>query len=260
MYNVPMNIFRNNANPPTAATTGLAVVGFVALVAAGMWLAVYSTRFVPTVVNGAGAAAIYLGSVFNRSTATLSVVPMPTASSTIASTVASSTTASTTTEQSAPEKSVGSTLATPGEKTVATYPMSDTPVPVVTPAGLPDFIVIIKEVGYLATSSADSFVASSTVPAGSRPAVSFTIKNVGGSATGAWHFSASIPTQTAYLFQSPSQQSLNPGDSIDYTLGFDQANRGADQTISITANYDHTVAESNLNNNNASTKVTILGN
>lgn len=43
---------------------GAAVVGFVSLVIAGMWLAVYSTRFVPTVVNGAGAAAVYLGSIF----------------------------------------------------------------------------------------------------------------------------------------------------------------------------------------------------
>jgi len=125
--------------------------------------------------------------------------------------------------------------------------------------GLPDFIVTINEVGYLTTSTTDSFVASSTVPTGNRPAVKFTIKNVGTNTTGSWRFSASIPTQTAYIFQSQPQQSLSPGDSIDYTLGFDQANRGSNQTISITANFDHAVAESNSDNNSNSAKITILG-
>jgi hypothetical protein len=125
--------------------------------------------------------------------------------------------------------------------------------------GFPDLVVSIKDIGYLATSSAESFVASSTVPFGSRPAVVFTIKNVGTNATGAWRFSASIPTQTAYIYQSQLQPPLNPGDSIDYTLGFDQANKGANKMISITANFDRTITESNPDNNSASTNITILG-
>ncbi len=258
MYRVPMNIFTQASSPRSAAATGLAVVGFVALVGLGMWLAVYSTRYVPTVVNGAGAAAVYLGSVFNRSTATLSVVPTPTASSTISSTnTATSTVATSTVATPAPVKPVVS-APTPGEKKTSTYPINGTAAVSTPLSGLPDFIVVIKGVGYLATSSADSFIASSTVPTGSRPAVSFTIKNVGGNASGAWRFSASIPTQTAYIFQSPPQQALNPGDSIDYTLGFDQANRGL-QTISITANFDHAVTETNPDNNSASAQLTILG-
>jgi len=251
-----MNTFMETNTKNTATGTGLAVIGFVALVALGLWLAVYSTRFVPTVVNGAGAAAVYLGSVFHRGDASVSVVPSPTASSTLSST-ASSTLPTPAVEKPKP---VTQPATTPGEKTSATYPMGGAATPTSPLTGLPDFIVVIKGVGYLATSSADSFVATTTVQSGSRPAVNFLIENVGTNATGAWRFSASIPTQTSYLFQSPPQQSLNPGDSIEYTLGFDQANRGADQTISITANFDHAVAESNPDNNSASAKLTILGN
>jgi hypothetical protein len=88
--------------------------------------------------------------------------------------------------------------------------------------------------------------------------------------SGVWRFSASIPTQSSYFFQSQPQQALAPGDSIDYVLGFDQANKGSGQMISVTANIKYVdpftgaitfpVAESNSNNNSASTVITILGN
>ncbi|MGD0328244.1 MAG: CARDB domain-containing protein [Minisyncoccia bacterium] len=249
---------RTNTQIRSKTLTGLAVVGFIALVTAGIWLAVYSTRFVPIVVNHAGTAAVYLGSFFTReSTSHLSIVSTPIAPTTISFGDASST-ASTNIAPKHPTPSPKPTKTVAGTKTDTIYQISGA---TSTPAffGLPDFIVNINAVGYLESASADSFVASSTVPAGSRPAVSFTIKNIGTNASGAWRFSASIPTQTAYIYQSQPQQSLNPGDSIDYVLGFDQANRGVNEMISVTANFDHAVEESNTNNNSASATVTILG-
>ena len=250
----------SGTNIPARQTAihALAVVGFVALIGAGMWLAVYSTRYVPGVVGRIGSAAVYLGSVFTKAPEpTLSVVPTPVASTTIPFGDATSTVPSgEITLPVAPKK----VQPAPGAKTSNVYPIAGaTTTASVAPSGLADLLVHINAIGYLATTSADSFVASSTVPAGSRPAVHFTIQNAGGTATGAWRFSASIPTQTAYIYQSEPQQSLNPGDSIEYTLGFDQANAGAGQTISITANFDHAVSESNTDNNSASAKITILG-
>lgn len=228
----------------------LAIVGFVALIGASMWLAVYSTRYVPGVVNRLGAAAVFLGSVFVPAPApALSVVPTPTASTTIPFGEAATTSSAKT-----PAKKI---VPTAGQKTDTTYQISGTTTPAVL-SGLPDLTVTINAVGYLATTSADSFVASSTVPAGSRPAVNFTIRNIGSNVAGAWRFSASIPTQTSYIYQSQPQQPLNPGDSIEYTLGFDQAIAGADKEISITANFDHAITETSTNNNSASAKVTIL--
>lgn len=256
-----MNIFISTIPMSPArqvAIRALAVVGFVALVAGGMWLAVYSTRYVPTVVNNMSAAAVYLGSVFTPSEATLSVVPM--ASTTISFGEASSTIV--TAIDSAVNKLTVLTPSSPapkteGEKTSTIQQIGGSTSVVL--SGLPDLVVQINALGYLTTSSADSFIASSTVPSGSRPAVSFTIKNIGTNVTGSWRFSASIPTQSAYLYYSQPQQSLNPGDSIDYTLGFDQATPGTGKMISVSANFDRAITESNFDNNSASAQITIIG-
>ena len=239
---------------PQAAINGLAVVGFVALVIAGIWLAVYSTRFVPDVVNRIGAAAVYLGSVFNPADEpTLSVVEAPTASTTISFGDSSSTTSTTATQsRTNPVKT------TAGERTSSVYQIGGVTNTGVL-SGLPDFVVSIDSVGYLASTSADSFVATSTMQSSNRPAIKFTVKNIGTNKSGEWRFSASIPTQSSYLYYSPFQQSLNPGDSIDYTLGFDQPIAGSNKMISVTANFDHAIGESNTNNNSASASVTIIG-
>ena len=57
----------------------------------------------------------------------------------------------------------------------------------------PDFIATINAVGYLTTASADSFVASTTVPTGSRAAVSFSIKISESTRAAHGVFSATIP-------------------------------------------------------------------
>ena len=258
-----MDYFGNNLSTRQAAIHGLAVVGFIALIGSGMWLAVYSTRYVPSVVGRIGTAAVYLGSVFTPAPDTsLSVVPA--ASSTIISfgneANATSTVSVPPVEAALPQTQSGVASApTAGKQTSDTYQLGNASPATTVLSGLPDLMVKITKIGYLATTSADSFIASSTVPTGSRPAVSFTIKNIGTNATGAWTFSASIPTQTAYTYTSQPQQSLKPGESIDYTMGFDQATAGANKAISITANPSHSVTESTLNNNTASTTITVLG-
>ena len=239
---------------PQAAINGLAVVGFVALVIAGIWLAVYSTRFVPDVVSRVGAAAVYLGSVFNPADEpALSVVSTPIASTTISFGDSSSTISTPVTQsRTNPIKT------TAGERTSGVYQIGGATTTSAL-SGLPDLVVNISSVGYLASTSADSFVATSTMRSNNRPAIKFTVKNIGANKSGGWRFSASIPTQSSYLYYSPFQQPLNPGDSIDYTLGFDQPVAGSDKMISVTANFDRAIGESNMNNNSASASITIVG-
>jgi hypothetical protein len=227
-----------------ATTNSLAVIGFVALVGVGLWLAVYSTRYVPSVVNRIGAAAVYIGSVFNPApTSTLSVVPPPVASTTVSfGNIATSTKTTTTTQPT------GAPIAA-GTKTTASYPMND--------YGLGDLSVGITSIGYLASDSTNSFVASPTVPAGDLPAIRFTIKNIGTNWTGTWSFSASIPTSNSYTFHSPVQQSLAPGDSIDYTLGFNEALTGASQPVTITIQSN--IPGSNPTNTAATAHLDVLG-
>lgn len=248
-----MNTEQTSTPIRQTAINGLAIAGFVALVAAGIWLAIYSTRFVPTAVNGVGAAAVYLGSVLTP-TDDASISVAPTTQTTISFGNESSAPTTITTPIS-PNQIIAQTA---GEKTSGAYQIGG-PTTTNVLSGLPDFVVSIGAAGYLTAVSADSFVVSSTVPSGSRPAIKFTIKNIGANRSGGWRFSASIPTQTAYIYQSPLQQSLNPGDRIDYTLGFDQPIAGADKIISVIANFDNSVGESNMDNNSASAKLTILG-
>lgn len=236
----------------------LAVIGFITLTFLGAWLAIYSARYVPKTVSRAATAAVYISSIFTptSSHSSLSVVPVG------ATTTPDETTAPIATTPPVPV----ATKTTPKKKPVAlTSGKRVTTVRQIknntsTLYGLPDLTVSIDAVGYLASTSVESFIATSTIPHGKTPAVMFTIKNSGTNIAGSWRFSASIPTKTAYTYQSPVQNKpRKPGDSVVFTLGFTRASAGADKIISITVNPDHTVTESNTNNNTASTKITILG-
>jgi len=254
-----MAVFETTSTTRKAAVTGLAAVGFIALIILGMGLAVYSARFVPAAVDTLGTAAVYLGSVFTPSSSPgLAVVP--TASSTIPFPDAASTTpvATTTLPTTTPTKPSRPVATTPGTPSSGTYPMGGGTTPSA-PYGLPDLTVSITAVGYLTSASAESFVASPSVPSGSRPAVRFTVRNVGTGVAGPWIFFATIPAMNSYVYQSQAQQGLNPGDTIEFTLGFDQANKGVDQTVSITVNPNRAVTESNVSNNDSSAKLTIVG-
>lgn len=234
-------------------------IGFIVFVVLGVWFSSYMTRFVPGAINGLSEAAVYLGSQLTTS-------PAPVASSTapvvpIQNTEASSSTSTTDRHTSVPS---APSVPQPGNETSGAFPIGSSTSASLSWHGLPDLTVSITAVGYLTSASADSFVASSTVPAKMRPAVKFTIRNIGTNVSGPWCFSASIPTQTAHLYQSKAQQSLNPGDYIDYTLGFDQANTGANQKVSITANAitpncPHAITESHTDNDSTSTTLVILG-
>jgi hypothetical protein len=251
----------------------LFAVGFIALVGVGIWFAVYASRFVPAVVNRISTAAVALSTTFMPGPASLVVVPNGSTTIPFDTLTVNAPSTPSIGEVAAPETQMDSTapVATPspvktappaaGPKTSTTYPQSGELVvtTATSSSGFPDLTTAIVAAGYLSGASTDSFIATTTVPAGSRPAVKFFIVNSGsGTVASGWRFSASLPTQSAYIFYSDPQQALNPGDSIEYTLGFDQASPG-NQTISITANSDHISSESNPNNNSASANLTIKG-
>lgn len=235
-----------------AAMTALAAVGFLALVAFGIYLAVYSARFVPGAISRLDAAAVSLSSIFTpAASSTLAVIPGDTSTTTISFGDG----ATTTTPVTTPTKPV--TIPTqPGSETSGTYPIGGT-APTGGYYGLADLTVSINQVGYLTTNSADSFVAATIVPHGYRPAVKFTVKNIGTNVAGAWRFSATIPTTVGFLYNSNPQQALNPGDSIDFTMGFDQATIGANEPITLKVNYDNAIAESNTGNDTITANVTV---
>lgn len=236
-----------------------AVIGFMALLALGVWGAVYSSRFVPNIVGNVGTAAVYIGSVFSPSEEP-DLLVIDTASSTIisfGSTVASTTTPVATTTPAEPAlASIEATTPVSGQKITSVITLgATTPV---APQGLADLAVIAGEVGYLPANSTDSFVANTTVPKKTYPAVRFEVKNVGTHWSGTWRFGASIPNRASTAYQSESQPSIGPGDSRIYTLGFDQSVAGEQQPLVITINNDGGVPESSAANNSVTFKINVL--
>lgn len=238
-----------------AAVNALAIVGFVVLIIVGMALAVYAATFVPQAVSRLGGAAVYLSSIFVPAEETTlevvapgTTVPFPDAEAPVATTSA---------PVVAPTTPVAVTPA-PGVPTTTTYPVGGVvtkPVPVLT--GLPDLTVDIIATGYLTSTDTRTFTTSDTVPDGLRGAVKFSITNVGTNSSGRFDFDATLPTTRAYTFTSDYQDSLLPGEKIEYVLGFDRARSGDERTITIDVDPNGNVKESSESNNSDSKTVKI---
>ncbi len=256
-----MNTHESNLKINTIILYGLAVVGFITLVGSSIWLASYSARFIPIITKNIASASVYLGSTFSSRNVTS---PKSTSSitSNASTTILFGHTGTNATSTSSVSKKRPTTqgrhsdIPSAGKKISHTYKLNGTHVVL---SGLPDLMLKITSVGYLNATSTNSFIASSTVPIGKLPAIKFTVKNIGTNISGEWRFSAYIPTRPFYLYKSSKQRTLRPNESIDYTLGFNQASQGLDKVISIKVNFDNTVAESITTNDTASTSITILG-
>jgi hypothetical protein len=244
--------------PREAAIRGLAVVGLIALLALGMWLAIFLVQSIPGAMHRLGTAGVVFSSIFKDEdeglvvvTAGTTTAPFPEETEEVASSTPPPPKPVAVPTTPAPKPQPETTVATP----IAVAP---TP-PALT--GLPDLATTIIATGYLASSTLDSFVASSTSPKGTRPALTFSIKNIGTNIAQAdWRFTAAIPTQYGYIYTSPLQQALRPGESIVYTLGFDQALPGENRSISIRADSSDWIAESSEANNSGTTQITIAPN
>lgn len=226
-----------------AVLHGLAVIGFIALVAAGIWLAVYSTRFVPIVANNVGSAAVYLGSLFDPSDATLSVVETPSASTTIPFGIASTTDVAT-----APETPSASKPVAKPNVPVPTAPSVPAPL-----YGLPDLQVTVEALGYLAIKNEiSSFTENATVPSGKQPAIKFAVANVGTNVSGSWQ----ISTTPRLADPSEFQPSIYPGDRrAGYVMYLDPIHKSKQlSTITVSAVNSK---ESNADNNSISFTFTL---
>ncbi len=243
----------------SAAVNALATVGFIALLIIGITLAIYAARYVPAAVSKLAG--------FGNNSNTPSSLNVVSSTTTIPFSDNGTVLTQTTTtippisvtggmSESAPATqpvSIPVTTGTYGNTSSASAPASHPRAP----HGLSDLSVTIIATGYLASDSTDSFVSASIIPPGARPAVKFSIANKGTNVTGPWGFLAQIPTFNGSVFSSPVEPSLNPGDHTVFTLGFNQAIPGPAQTITVVADPNNQVSESNEGNNSAAAAVTI---
>ena len=88
--------------------------------------------------------------------------------------------------------------------------------------------------------------------------IRFEVRNDGDSATGAWNFTAVLPSNSTPTYNSNTQVSLRPGESIVFTLGFSNLSNQRTGTININVDPQNMVSESVEYNNLASQTITNL--
>ncbi|GMU74377.1 MAG: hypothetical protein AMXMBFR44_5740 [Candidatus Campbellbacteria bacterium] len=87
------------------------------------------------------------------------------------------------------------------------------------------------------------------LPSGKYAAIRFEVKNIGTKESGKWEFEVELPTSPSYTYDSPKQQTLFPGDKIEYTIGFDRVRNANEDEYVITVDPDDDIDESNERNN-----------
>ncbi len=153
---------------------------------------------------------------------------------------------------------------TPGPRATSTIKVPVSGTPQSNPNGRADLAVVFTGIGYL-DNATNEFVASSTPMPNQKVAVRFEIQNIGNKETGEWTFSAVLPTTPFYIYQSSMQRNLQPGDKIEYTLGFDMVKN--EKEVEVLVNVDNArpseagwygnVKESNEANNVVKQKITL---
>ena len=114
--------------------------------------------------------------------------------------------------------------------------------------GKPDLAIRVLQVGTLNTAS-NLISPKTTFSSYETVGIKFEVRNDGGNASGPWYFTAVLPSNTNPNFTSQSQRSLGPGESIQYTLGFNNLSNQYSNNITINVDPINAVLESNEGNN-----------
>lgn len=140
-------------------------------------------------------------------------------------------------------------IQTPSTTTATTTATTTKPIVIGVPAptyySKADLSINLLSVGIL-DKTTSQFTQTNTIYAGNTVAIKFEIKNIGGTNTGTWNFKADLPSLSEPNFISDSQQSLKPGDKIQYILSFDNPING---NVVVSADYLNQVDELSSNNN-----------
>jgi len=116
------------------------------------------------------------------------------------------------------------------------------------PNGNIDLTATILETGYINLTT-NAFVAAKEVKPDQRAAIRFEIVNLGSKRASDWTFAAVLPTFPGYIFQSNTQQALNPGDRVQFTLGFDSILKKTENEFIVNVDPLGSVQETNKTNN-----------
>jgi hypothetical protein len=122
--------------------------------------------------------------------------------------------------------------------------------------GTADLSIRILDTGVV-NRSTGAYTAQSTLGSSDRVGVRFEVTNSGSTATGAWKFHADLPATDDRIahYDSDSEPTLNPGQTMTFTVTFETLKYQGDNTVTISVDSAHQVSESNENNNTASATI-----
>lgn len=120
--------------------------------------------------------------------------------------------------------------------------------------GNADLIIRITDVGVM--NGNNQFYYSNTLSRNDKVAIKFEIQNTGGQNSGPFQFSANLPSYNNSFYQSNTENSLAPGETRQYTIGFTNPISG-NSTISFTIDSGNMVNETNEGNNYASRTINV---
>jgi subtilase family serine protease len=237
----------------------LAILGAIAIIYVGTFVIIQGVLRLPKIGN-------YLATVFLSSkkvvatTTPISGVSVPI--------VATTTTKATSTHQTIPVTPVikptnhGSQFeggTTPGTGTTNIYPSAGSGSGTVSnPNGTTDLAINILSYGTLDKSTNVYTATTSPVNRSDRIAIRFEVTNRGNKTSSVWRFNGYLPTNPAQTFNSDEQSSINPGDKIQYTLGFDQMQDQRSNILKVEVDPSNSVIESNKTNNIAQITIPTL--
>lgn len=216
-----------------AAMNGLAIVGFGALIIAGIFLAIYAARYVPQTLSRLSGAVI---------------LSSDTGTTTNETDTADTSTTDTTTDRPVVEEKP-ETPAAPTKPPVTGGPLIVPQTPRVVSNqpqlyGRADLTIINAEIGYMRGST---FVEDNEAPSNRDVAVRFTIKNSGTNAAGSWRVRVDVEGERPV---TGSGGYLMPGGTQNFNVRIENPEEGENLRVKIEADYQDDLDESNERNNN----------
>jgi hypothetical protein len=114
--------------------------------------------------------------------------------------------------------------------------------------GKADLAIRLLQVGVI--NNAGAIIASrNQFSSNEQVGIKFEIRNDGSTITGPWYFTANLPSLSTPTYNSNTQVSLKPGESIFFTLGFSNLTQDYNEQIRVTVDPLNQVNEGNESNN-----------
>ena len=150
------------------------------------------------------------------------------------------------------------------EETTPVITESSTPTPYIpapTPIqpiyyGKPDLAIRVLQVGLLNQYTNQITTYQNQFSNQDMIGIKFEVRNDGDANTGQWNFTAILPSYSTPTFNSNTQVSLKPGESIVFTLGFGNLANQTSNQITINVDPQNYVGESNETNNFLTSTIT----